>query len=82
MDVSSGLKLTDWELATCAGGQQANRPYSHMNSSSSFGPERDADRSNGYDSDGLYNGAAANSAAHHSNHGYAGEVAHQRAPAS
>ena len=45
-----------------------------MNSSSSFGPERDADRGNGYDSDGLFNGAAANSAAHHSsNHGLAGE---------
>ena len=47
-----------------------------MNSSSSFGPERDADRANGYDSDGLFNGTAANSAAHHSNHGLAGDPLH------
>ena len=52
-----------------------------MNSSSSFGPERDADRSNGYDSDGLFNGAAANSAAHHNNHGLAGEWLFPHAPA-
>lgn len=71
--LSRGLSVLACDSLGCAGGQQANRPYSHMNSSSSFGPERDADRSNGYDSDGLFNGAAANSAAHHSNHGLAGE---------
>ena len=42
-----------------------------MNSSSSFAPERDSDRSNGYDSDGIFNGAAATSAAHHSSYGEA-----------
>ena len=47
-----------------------------MNSSSSFGPEREAERSNGYDSDGLFNGAAATSAAHHSSHGHAGQPSH------
>ena len=62
-----------------AGSQHGARPYSQMKSSSSFGPERDAERSNGYDSDGLFNGAAANSAAHHSSHGLAGKRARPRA---
>ncbi|CAK0786036.1 hypothetical protein CVIRNUC_009249 [Coccomyxa viridis] len=57
------------------GSQHGARPYSSMNSSSSFGPEREAERSNGYDSDGLFNGAAATSAAHHSSHGHAGNGA-------
>ena len=46
-------------------------------SSSSFSPEKDNERANGYDSDGLFNGAAATSAAHHSSHGLAGERLHR-----
>ncbi|CAL8466152.1 g5688 [Coccomyxa elongata] len=50
------------------GGQQQGRAYSHVGSSylRSESPGSDRGNTNGYDSDGLYNGAPATAAAHHS----------------